>query len=334
MELIEFLISMFFATLICGGIICIFMYLFYSRAGYKVLRFRIYCWEYCINPDGNSAKKYIIRKNAFKLAPDLSMYKPDADIDQELDLRLTCLSIMCMGAITVLFDLVCVYMAIQRGGFFIDSFPVMFMYTLSGTMTLYLISLIVIIISGKYGKKNELGNYLNHNIHQMMATGRITEPLLPPLESLGLKGNIHTCLQYQLVRFRQMQIIGDYAEINKIADYLENEMPDNYPNPGIHQSLVFYYCYFRQSDPAAYTLAVSHFSKCRVELEKGLDSNDKRIYAYYKYYIEHDPRAAWQLAQEELAMLPSNTLLNREEKTVEEKWLTHLLNMISSGTYR
>lgn len=241
MELIEFLISMFFATLICGGITCIFMYLFYSRAGYKVLRFRIYCWEYCINPDGNSAKKYIIRKNAFKLAPDLSMYKPDADIDQELDLRLTCLSIMCMGAITVLFDLVCVYMAIQRGGFFIDSFPVMFMYTLSGTMTLYLISLIVIIISGKYGKKNELGNYLNHNIHQMMATGRITEPLLPPLESLGLKGNIHTCLQYQLVRFRQMQIIGDYAEINKIADYLENEMPDNYPNPGIHQSLVFYY---------------------------------------------------------------------------------------------
>lgn len=334
MELIEFLISMFFATLICGGITCIFMYLFYSRAGYKVLRFRIYCWEYCINPDGNSAKKYIIRKKAFKLAPDLSMYKPDADIDQELDLRLTCLSIMCMGAITVLFDLVCVYMAIQRGGFFIDSFPVMFMYTLSGTMTLYLISLIVIIISGKYGKKNELGNYLNHNIHQMMATGRITEPLLPPLESLGLKGNIHTCLQYQLVRFRQMQIIGDYAEINKIADYLENEMPDNYPNPGIHQSLVFYYCYFRQSDPAAYTLAVSHFSKCRVELEKGLDSNDKRIYAYYKYYIEHDPRAAWQLAQEGLAMLPSNTLLNREEKTVEEKWLTHLLNMISSGTYR
>lgn len=201
MELIEFLISMFFATLICGGIICFFMYLFYSRAGYKVLRFRIYCWEYCINPDGNSAKKYIIRKNSFKLAPDLSMYKPDADIDQELDLRLTCLSI------------------------------------------------IVIIISGKYGPKNELGNYLNHNIHQMMATGRITEPLLPPLESLGLKGNIHTCLQYQLVRFRQMQIIGDYAEINKIADYLENEMPDNYPNPGIHQSLVFYYCYFRQSDP-------------------------------------------------------------------------------------
>lgn len=334
MELIEFLISMFFATLICGGIICFFMYLFYSRAGYKVLRFRIYCWEYCINPDGNSAKKYIIRKNSFKLVPDLSMYKPDADIDQELDLRLTCLSIMCMGAITVVFDLVCVYMAIQRGGFFIDSFLVMFMYTLSGTMTLYLISLIVIIISGKYGQKNELGNYLNHNIHQMMATGRITEPLLPPLESLGLKGNIHSCLQYQLVRFRQMQIIGDYAEINKIADYLENEMPDNYPNPGIHQSLVFYYCYFRQSDPAAYTLAVSHFSKCRVELEKGLDSNDKRIYAYYKYYIEHDPRAAWQLAQKGLAMLPSNTLLNREEKTVEEKWLTHLLNMINSGTYR
>ena len=230
MELIEFLISMFFATLICGGIICIFMYLFYSRAGYKVLRFRIYCWEYCINPDGNSAKKYIIRKNAFKLAPDLSMYKPDADIDQELDIRLTCLSIMCMGAITVLFDLVCIYMAIQRCGFFIDSFPVMFMYTLSGTMTLYLISLIVIIISGKYGKKNELGNYLNHNIHQMMATGRITEPLLPPLESLGLKGNIHTCLQYQLVRFRQMQIIGDYAEINKIADYLENEMLTRWSN--------------------------------------------------------------------------------------------------------
>ena len=106
MELIEFLISMFFATLICGGITCIFMYLFYSRAGYKVLRFRIYCWEYCINPDGNSAKKYIIRKNAFKLAPDLSMYKPNADIDQELDLRLTCLSIMCMGAITVLYNAV------------------------------------------------------------------------------------------------------------------------------------------------------------------------------------------------------------------------------------
>ena len=91
-----------------------------------------------------------------------------------------------------------------------------------------------------------------------------------------------------------------YEKVSNRKNYLENEMPDNYPNPGIHQSLVFYYCYFRQSDPAAYTLAVSHFSKCRVELEKGLDSNDKRIYAYYKYYIEHDPRAAWQLAQEGL----------------------------------
>ena len=68
-------------------------------------------------------------------------------------------------------------------------------------------------------------------------------------------------------------------------------------------------------------------------LKAGVDSNDKRIYAYYLYYVENNAGEAERIANEGLEMMKDFSDEIPEFKAAEEKWLEYLKGQIFNRKY-
>ena len=171
--------------------------------------------------------------------------------------------------------------------------------------------------------------FYNQKIREMKATGRVSNVVLPPLEQLQLSGSDHARGLYQNLRMIQALHTGNIDAMIPIAGWFgERYTVSVAGQEALCANVVFYYSYYCQMNPYAQEMARKYFDKVKVELEKGLDSNDKRIYAYYMYYVEHDANRALQLVREGLELLPKYPKQISELWEGEEKWLRHLQEQI------
>lgn len=186
--------------------------------------------------------------------------------------------------------------------------------------------LLIFVSFATFAKKDELENILRNKITEATEKGKLTAVEFPDLVFKYRDASIIVKSNYQHIRFIKAQMIGDMRTMANIAHWFTCESNRIFQD-STHSYLAFYYAYFLQGNPETTRLATYHFNKVKYILSKCSDSNDARIYAYYKYYIEHDSVEARQLAAKGISMLPQFKDLE-ELRQAEEKWLYHLLDVI------
>lgn len=146
---------------------------------------------------------------------------------------------------------------------------------------------------------------------------------LPPLESLTLVGNEFERHMYQNYRFLQKVCQGAYNELMPIVIWTENNLADyllKYET-GSYYNLVFYYSYINQD----LQKATKYYNIIKEELLNDMDSNGRRVLAYYQMYVMRDPVAAKQTATDGLNVL-SQFSIGNAEKVYESNLLNNLIN--------
>ncbi len=146
---------------------------------------------------------------------------------------------------------------------------------------------------------------------------------LPPLESLNLKGNPFEKHMYQNYRFMQKLCQGSYQELIPIVLWTENnfEVELMKYETGSYYNLVFYYSYINHD----LHKANKYFNAIKEELLNDMDSNGRRVLAYYQMYILRDPMIARATATDGLRVI-SQFSIGNAEKEFESKLLNNLIN--------
>lgn len=308
-----------------GIIFCTLLLSLFTYISGKIYGFHFYSFEYFIFKIAKTSvkdSKLVLYRTPFKALPIVKMTKDN--LTTEEDRASVKLSMLFMFSAHILIGLLLVATGIFEYAYSNHFFKCLISktYAISAFETLILILLSFVTCA----KKDELECILRNKVAEATERGKLTAVEFPdyvfkyPDSSNIVKSN------YQHIRFIKAQMIGDMATMANIAHWFTCEN-NRIVQDATHGYLAFYYTYFLQGNPEAAKLATYHFNKIKYILSKCSDSNDIRIYAYYKYYIEHDPATARQLAQKGISLLPQFKDIE-EIRQAEEKWLYHLLDVI------
>lgn len=150
---------------------------------------------------------------------------------------------------------------------------------------------------------------------------------LPELERLDLKSTKLHRLNYQCMRYEQKLINEAYDELAPIVAWFENNFEMDFvkhETPG-YANVVFYYSYINPN----YEKAIKYYNVAREELENDVDSNGRRVLAYYQLYVIKNPALARETAMAGINVLDKGMALDIERR-LEEKLLNKLLEIIKS----
>lgn len=332
--LFSFLIAFILGTFGSSLLLALLNILSGKIMGLDVWKFRTLFWE--VNremvPDG----KCHVRTNRFKLMSTVMMGKIDESgkscITKKQDQGMVIISIISYLLIVVGFS---IFALALTGGisFYRLSFGKMIVRESWYVVVVYAIMYVLVTLKVIKSMKSGILGLYNQKIREMRAMGKISTLYLPPLEQLNLSGTDYEKGQYQNLRLMQAIHMGDMRTMFKIAVWFEEKYSSSVAGiEWLCVNIIFYYAYYCQNYPSAVELARKHFDKVKVELQKGVDSNDKRIYAYYMYYVEHNANEAYRLAHEGLQLLPKYPRDIPELWEGEQKWLNHLLEEIQRNT--
>lgn len=275
---------------------------------------------------------YIRGKGKFTLYPKIMM--GDMNISRKTDKIDT---ILVMTTTIVMTVLVCLALIVNCDlhitDIYVTGIQDSFGYMLFFVFASMGITTSVVLIVNLF-QKNNLNSFMKDKIAEAKNKKAIAGVYFPPLEALDCKKNDYAKLRYQTVRLEQAMLVGDMQAMADAAGYLDRYFMTHtytaYSCDDMYGFLVFYYTYFCRNHPDARNKAVYYFNKVKKYLDNGYDSNDKRIYAYYKYYIENNPQEAYRLAREGLALLPKYPDMIMDLKEGERWWLTKLLSELET----
>lgn len=314
------LIGIFGGVFVCSLVIAILYMISGLIFGLEIWNVRILFWEILkeLIPGG----KYSVRTNKCRLVTSVIMGKNG--MTQKQDHRTVLLTTLLYTVLTAAYVVITIltiegdYSRLSFGQKLMQNFCIMAVFYWG------------VYVFGMMWALNHAGlrDLYNQKIKEMQATGKISGVYLPPLEQLNYKSSEADKCKYQTIRLLQAIHVGDIYTMVSIANWGENN-PMLVKDAGICIHLVFYYSYYCQNHPGAAAMARKYYNMIKVELEKGTDSNDKRIYAYYMYYVEHNPAEAKKAAIEGIRLLPKFPTDIPEIVEGEEKWLNHLLEEIN-----
>ena len=146
-----------------------------------------------------------------------------------------------------------------------------------------------------------LSHYRINEIKRLSAGASWEELQLPPYKELGLISPDYEIIPYDCLRFNQLVWLERYEEISELVEEMEAilrksdvsfEYMKSYTNA--YYDMIFYYSFVRYDK-----LKAMHFYNIiSQDLKNDVDSNGRRVLAYYEYYIRNDEAKARELVDE------------------------------------
>lgn len=177
-------------------------------------------------------------------------------------------------------------------------------------------------ISGHVNAKKSLRGRLKQIGRAWISGSRLADMELPPYEQLGLKTTKYDIVFYEALRFMQKLYLGRYSELLPIVERLEGNLSEGYlrAEAPIYYTIIFYYAYISPNAEKA----VYYFGEAEDDLKHDMDSDGRRVMAYYEYYILGQKEQAKRTAMEGLKVIDKFSICD-EEREQERKLLEYIL---------
>ncbi|MDE6024136.1 MAG: hypothetical protein K2G45_01645 [Lachnospiraceae bacterium] len=177
-------------------------------------------------------------------------------------------------------------------------------------------------ISAHVNAKKSLRGRLKQIGREWINGKQLEDMELPPHEQLGLKTTKYDILMYEGLRFMQKLYLGFYSELLPIVEFLEGNLTKGYirSEAPVFYTIIFYYSYInRNAEKAAY-----YFGEAEDDLKHDMDSDGRRVMAYYEYYILGQKEQAKKAAMDGLKVIDKFSICD-EEREQERKLLEYIL---------
>lgn len=175
------------------------------------------------------------------------------------------------------------------------------------------------------GFDNTLYSLLQKIARDSMAGIPYEQMEIQPLENITLKKDRHSEQLYQHFRFRYSMSIGDFGAMRELVVWMEQHLMEDFlkAETPLYYDILYYYSYIGKDKEKA----AAFYNRIKGELLHDVDSNGRRILAYYQYYVEGQKEKALETAREGLRVL--NLFEGGQgERNLEEKCLNKLIDEI------
>ncbi len=144
------------------------------------------------------------------------------------------------------------------------------------------------------------------------------------LEYTGHLTDLGVYKKYLMLKYYHFLDKGDYAQVSKVIDDLENYVPDKWSKSDLPMlaELVFYHVIIRKNEAKAQFYGKSFCSM----LEGNEAVNEKRVFAYWLFFVQKDRGAALQYTMKTLKQISSYHLTGCQN--LEKKLLSALIKRI------
>lgn len=268
--------------------------------------------------DVNGKIKFTIRK----FTPVSSYLTIKTGLTDKEDKMISVMHIAVMWAVSILIFVLALFGTQgQIDDFYEDIVHTLFMGMANAVM-LYSVFITFLAISAHVNAKKSLRGRLRQIGKAWTSGSRLADMELPPHEQLGLKTTKHDILSYETLRFMQKLYLGRYSELLPIVECLEGNLTEGYlrTEVSVYYTIIFYYAYISPNAEKA----VYYFGEAEDDLKHDMDSNGRRVMAYYEYYILGQREQAKKTAMDGLKVIDKFSICD-EEREQERKLLEHIL---------
>lgn len=307
-----FVIGIYLASFI-GALIGLFVTMI---NGFKFKYFRTLFFDIS---DVNGKIKFTIRK----FTP-ISQYQTiKTNLTDKADIMISVMHLAVMWAVSILIFVLALFVA-QEGqvdDFYEDNGYSIFM-GIASAVIFQSVFITFLTISSHVNAKKNLRGRLKQIAKAWMNGKRLEDMELPPHEQLGLKTTKYDLLLYENLRFMQKLSLGLYSELLPIVEFLEGNLTKGYirSEASVFYTIIFYYSYINRNDEKA----VYYFGEAEDDLKHDMDSNGRRVMAYYEYYILGQKEQAKKTAMDGLKVIDKFSICD-EEREQERKLLEYIL---------
>ncbi|MCM1273404.1 MAG: hypothetical protein NC225_10860 [Clostridium sp.] len=177
-------------------------------------------------------------------------------------------------------------------------------------------------ISAHVNAKKSLRGRLKQVVKAWINGKQLEDMELPPHEQLSLKTTKYDLLLYENLRFMQKLSLGLYSDLFPIVEFLEDNLPKGYMKheAPTYYTIIFYYSYINRNEEKA----VYYFGEAEDDLKRDMDSNARRVMAYYEYYILGQKEQAKKTAMDGLKVIDKFSICDGERK-LERQLLEYIL---------
>ena len=132
-------------------------------------------------------------------------------------------------------------------------------------------------------------------------------------------------IQYLMLKYYHFLDKGDYAQVSKVIDDLENYVPDKWSKSDLPMlaELVFYHVIIRKMRQKR-SFTENHSAGKMPEGNEAV--NEKRVFAYWLFFVQKDRGAALQYTMKTLKQISSYHLTGCQN--LEKKLLSALIKRI------
>ncbi|MCM1207880.1 MAG: hypothetical protein NC309_03070 [Ruminococcus sp.] len=244
------------------------------------------------------------------------------DLTDKEDKMISVMHIAIMWAVSILIfvtTLFCVQGHIDD--FYEDTIYNFFMGMASAVM-IDNVFITFLTISAHVNAKKSLRGWLKQIVKAWINGKRLEDMELPSHEQLSLKTTKYDLLLYENLRFMQKLSLGLYSELLPIVEFLEGNLTKGYirSETPTYYTIIFYYSYINRNAEKA----VSYFGEAEDDLKHDMDSNGRRVMAYYEYYILGQKESAIKTAMDGLKVIDKFSICD-EERKLERKLLEYIL---------
>ena len=306
-----FVIGIFIASFI-GALIGLFVTMI---NGFEFKYFRTLFFDIS---DVNGKIKFTIRK----FTP-ISQYQTiKTGLTDKADIMISVMQLAVMWAVSILIFVLALFGAQgQVYDFYEDNVYSIFMGIASAVM-FQSVCITFLTISAHVNAKKNLRGRLKQISRAWINGKRLEDMELPPHEQLGLKTTKYDLLLYENLRFMQKLSLGLYSELLPIVEFLEGNLTKGYirSEASVYCAIIFYYSYInRNAEKAVY-----YFGEAEDDLKHDMDSNGRRVVAYYEYYILGQKEQAKKTAMDGLKVIDKFSICDGEREQ-ERKLLEYIL---------
>lgn len=326
------MISGIFVSLIIGSLIIHVINIAFGAKTISVNLFGI-----LFHRTGRNNEKWVVKRTGFK--PYIKFQDDNTGLTRGREKCMSVIAAVIFG--TIIANIV--FVIWKCPGFFISDLGYFMKYVLvfGGFMFLGMLFTTFSVFS----KATELHYITNDIFAEVKRKGSISgvncnvDPKIFNAAPLAAK---EVYQNFRLLRAEYMGDMATMAEVVKWYEWCEREQNINrstnrrstttLTNDSLKLQMLFYYSYFYNA-PDKIGKARRMYTNVEKLLKAGVDSDDKRIYAYYLYYVENNAGEAERIANEGLEMMKDFSDEIPEFKAAEEKWLEYLKGQIFNRKY-
>lgn len=175
---------------------------------------------------------------------------------------------------------------------------------------------------------NNLTSYWKETLRQLSLGSSLDDVRMPPYQELYRDASEEEILLYDGIRFMQKMWQRDYETLKEIAgecDSIIRHRGYDYIRvlTNVYYNMIFYYSYIERSPERA----GRYYQVVKRDLEQDMDSNGRRVMAYYTYFCKGQPQEAMKMLQDGQRVL-HRLSKNSFEIAYEQRLLEELEDMI------